>query len=157
MRKKRLLLVVLIIVNLLFIWGNSVLSQQQSHAISMSLKNFLTHLLPFDFSSVNFNSEHYLRKAAHVFEYLVLGVLLTLCFGKFRLKNCLMIIAAGVIVASLDETIQIFTERGPAVKDVMIDICGFMIGFIAVMALKRRHVRALSLQSDLSARYNGKR
>ncbi len=157
MHKKRILFVLLIALNLLFIWGNSALSQQHSHAISMAFKGFLERLLPFDLSSVNFNSEHYLRKAAHVFEYLVLGTLLTLCFGKFRVKNCLMIIIAGAMVASLDETIQIFTARGPAVKDVMIDFSGFMIGFLVIMAFKGRRSSAFVPPNDLKVKHNYKR
>ena len=61
------------------------------------------------------------------------------CSHRFslKLKNCLVIFFAAVPVAAIDETIQIFTERGPAVKDVMIDICGYALGFMIVMLIKR--------------------
>ena len=134
--KKQILPIVLIALNILFIWGNSMLSKEQSHNLSAFFRDILRGI--FDSSGgSDVISDHTVRKAAHVFEFLVLGVLLTLFYGKSKLRNCLMIIGGGVSVAAIDETIQIFSGRGPAVKDVLIDACGCLIGFLIVMLIKR--------------------
>lgn len=136
MRKKQLLLIILIIMNILFIWGNSMLSQEQSRNLSIFFRDILRNI--FDFTGGgDAISTHMVRKSAHVFEFLVLGILITLFCGKSGLKKCVMIIAAGVSVAIIDETIQIFTGRGPAVKDVLIDTVGYIIGFLIIMIIKR--------------------
>ena len=136
MRKKQLLLIILIIMNILFIWGNSMLSQEQSRHLSVFFRDILRSIFDFAGGS-DAISDHMVRKSAHMFEFLVLGILVTLLIGKARFKNCVMTIAAGVLVASVDETIQIFTGRGPAVKDVMIDTAGFLAGFLFIMLLKQ--------------------
>ena len=135
MRKRYIFPVIIILLNLMFIWGNSVFSQEHSHQISTMFRGILSKFFDLE-GGADALSDHYVRKAAHVFEYFVLGVLLTSFFGRLRLKNCLVIFFAAVPVAAIDETIQIFTGRGPAVKDVMIDICGYALGFLIVMLIK---------------------
>lgn len=136
MRKRYFLPVIIILLNLVFIWGNSVFSQEHSHQISTMFRGFLSKFFDLE-GGADALSDHFIRKAAHVFEYFVLGILLTSFFGRLKLKNCLAVFFAAVPVAAIDETIQIFTGRGPAVKDVMIDICGYAMGFMIVMLIKR--------------------
>lgn len=135
MRKKYFLPVIIILLNLVFIWGNSVFSQEHSHQISTSFREILSRLFNLA-GGADALSDHFVRKAAHVFEYFVLGVLLTSFFGRLRPLNCILVFAAVVPVAVIDETIQIFTGRGPAVRDVMFDICGYAAGFLIVMLIK---------------------
>ena len=145
MRKKHILPIILITANILFIWGNSMLSQEQSRSLSTFFHNILGRI--FDSAGGgDVVSHHMVRKLAHVFEYLVLSVQLTLFFGKPRLKNCAMIIAAGVLVAIIDETIQIFSGRGPAVKDVLIDTVGCLIGFLIIMLIKQLRKRKRAVE-----------
>lgn len=136
MRKKWIIFIVLIILNIMFIWGNSMLSQDSSHNLSSVFRNLLNHFLHDTVNVDDSLSENFVRKLAHVFEYLVLGLLVTLCFFKPKLRVWIAILAAGVLIASIDETIQIFTGRGSAVKDVMIDTCGYFSGFLLAALAK---------------------
>ncbi len=136
MRKKWIIFIVLIILNIMFIWGNSMLSQDSSHNLSSVFRDLLNRLLHDTINVDNSFSENFVRKLAHVFEYLVLGLLVALCFLKPKLRVWIAILAAGVLTASIDEIIQIFTGRGPAVKDVMIDTCGYFLGFLIASLAK---------------------
>ena len=144
MRKRRILLI-LIIANILFIWGNSMLSQEQSRNLSVFFRDILRNIFDFAGGS-DAISTHMVRKSAHLFEFLVLSILITLYSSKPGLKSCAKIIAAGVIVASIDETIQIFTLRGPAVKDVLIDISGYLIGFLIITVIKQARKRKRAIE-----------
>ena len=136
MRKKQLLLTILIIANILFIWGNSVLSQELSRNLSAFFRDILRNIFN-SVGSSNMITNHMVRKSAHVFEYSALSMLLMVFFDEVRLKSGLMSLAAGVSVAIIDETIQIFASRGSAVKDVLIDTGGCLTGFLIIMIIKR--------------------
>ena len=134
--RKQILPITLIVLNILFIWGNSVLSREQSHNLSAFFRDILSGI----FGSADSGDElsvHAVRKAAHVLEFLVLSSLLTLFYGKPKLRSFVMIIGLGILVAAVDETIQIFSGRGPAVKDVLIDTIGCLIGFLLVALIKQ--------------------
>ena len=150
MRKKYFWPVIIILINLVFIWGNSVFNQEHSHQISTMFRGFLSKFFDLE-GGADALSDYFIRKAAHVFEYFVLGVLLTSFFGRLKLRNCLVIFFAAVPVAAIDETIQIFTGRGAAVKDVMIDVCGYALGFMIVMLIKHYIGK-----KDKSLNYNNK-
>lgn len=79
---------------------------------------------------------HYLiRKAAHFTEFLILGVLtylLILNFQKLKFK-WLAALGYGTLIASLDETLQLFVEgRAGSAFDVCIDFCGAFTGIMLV-------------------------
>ncbi len=76
------------------------------------------------------------RKLAHITEYFVLGsevyVYLRLSGDQIISKTNwgLMVgrvLLCGLIVAFLDETIQIFSGRGPQIVDIWIDLFGVVI------------------------------
>ena len=117
-----------------------MLSQEQSSNLSMFFRDILRTIFDYTGGS-DAISNHMVRKMAHVFEFLVLGVQITLFLKRTGLKKCLMIIAVGMSVAIIDETIQIFTGRGPAVKDVLIDTGGYLIGFLIVVLINCRRNR----------------
>lgn len=114
-------LTLLIILMLAFIWGNSMLPKQESSDLSSDVVSFIQKLLPEGMSPDTAN--HIVRKAAHFGEFFILGFFMCMRFlkepdGPFTpLFFC---ISAAII----DETIQIFTGRGPSVFDVMIDSAG---------------------------------
>ncbi len=131
---------VLVFLNLLLIWGNSLLSREDSSSKSSFLTSILMHFLPkdADFGTV----EHIIRKCAHFTEFALLGAL-TLCltyavcaFELRRTWSCTAIPLLGCLfAASTDEMIQIFTARGNSVADVALDFSGSLTAFVIVYAV----------------------
>ena len=89
-------------------------------------------------------SDHFVRKAfGHFLEYSVLGAELGALIRLGNWNPAFLLPLLGVVVACVDETIQIFTpNRGPAVGDVLLDCCGVFIG-AAVSLLIRIVLREL--------------
>ncbi len=136
---------------LAFIWGNSILSPEQSSAMSDAVKALLARVFPFlEGEDTAVSGSFLVRKAAHLTEYMVLGF----CIGTLTLKSgwryapfvgC----ACCLIAADIDETIQIFSGRGSAVRDVWIDFAGALVGvLLAWLLLRRRQNRNASHGKD---------
>ena len=87
-----------------------------------------------------------LRKCAHFTEYLVLGVLVMLSLQQTKVRrNMLIGIAICTLVASIDETIQLFVNgRSGQISDVLLDSVGAMVGLLFIKFLysvqSRRHI-----------------
>ena len=83
-------------------------------------------------------STHFVRKAAHFSEYLVLGTLASLLLlvtgGGWRLAGAF---AYAVLVAVCDEFIvqRLSEGRAPMATDVLIDSAGAFVGLLAVVAI----------------------
>lgn len=126
--KRIRLCAVLLICTLIFIWGNSLLPGEISGAFSDWVKSILVQA----FSSVSDASSGSgsLRKVAHFTEFTALGICLAWLHGMLG-KGKLRPFLWGVLAASVDETIQRFVpDRGPSVKDVLIDSAGVLTGII---------------------------
>ena len=121
---------VLLICNLIFIWGNSLLPAEQSLALS----NWVRSLLP-DMTAEGISiggGSGLLRKIAHFVEFCSLGVCLGWLLGMLK-KKAVYAVLLGVAVACIDEIIQMFVpERGPGLRDVLLDSCGVLTGVILV-------------------------
>ena len=118
---------VLLVANLCFIWGNSLLPGKISGALSDALKNILAHLLPGEVPGVT-TGGGLLRKIAHFTEFAALGAAFVWRFGMLE-KRKIMALVFGFGVACVDETIQIFVPgRGRSVFDVLIDTAGVAVG-----------------------------
>ena len=118
----------LLALNLIFIWGNSLLPADMSKAIS----DWVAELLPDrEEMSVSPNQEaKILRKAAHFTEFTALGFLLSWMAILLKKRQHYALLS-GVMAACIDETIQIFVpERGPGLTDVLIDAGGVAAGMI---------------------------
>ncbi|NCT55738.1 VanZ family protein [bacterium] len=78
-----------------------------------------------------------IRKIAHLTEYAVLFILVNKSIEKENFKHKFIIsLIIVVLYASSDEFHQGFVEgRGPAVKDVFIDILGGLIGAVYLKTL----------------------
>ena len=139
---------ILIILTVLAIWMQSILPGDASSAESSKVLELLLPLwngsglgglLPLD--------EHLVRKVfGHFLEYFVLGMEVSFWAqsrvkqGAFngprlplfsRLTFFPTLAAFGLIVAGIDETIQIFSQdRGPSLSDVGLDFCGFLSGML---------------------------
>ena len=112
---------------LCIVWGNPMLSTE----VSGSISHFIAAMLGGGSGSASDEGHFLLRKAAHFTEYAVLGVITALLFDSFKIDNAKQYLSAAVIGVSvplIDETIQIFSDRGPALADVWIDISGFALG-----------------------------
>lgn len=121
------LCIALIMVNVLFIWGNSCLPGSVSGAISRWVRDVLSFILPG--RPANPDSGHgLLRKLAHFTEFACLGALFTWLYGMLS-KSLFLALPCGFLVACADETIQRFVpDRGPAFRDVLIDTAGVLAG-----------------------------
>ena len=114
--------------NLCFIWGNSLLPGEVSGAFSDWVKSILELLLPGD--GVNAPGGGLLRKLAHFTEFASLGVCLFWLFSMLG-KHRSLALLCGTLAACMDETIQIFVpDRGPGLRDVLIDTCGVVTGMM---------------------------
>ena len=126
--RNRILCSVLLGVNLLVIWGNSLLPGSVSGEISGGLAALLTRILDV----FGGNGELLLRKAAHFSEFACLGLLLGWLFGLLKQKGIhrfTLPLLVGILCAMTDEPIQVFVpQRGPSVIDVWIDTAGIAAG-----------------------------
>lgn len=119
----------LLVCNLAFIWGNSLLPGEVSGAFSDWVKSILEGLFPIGEDSSD-GEGILLRKLAHFTEFATLGALLGWHFGM-RGKKQRFAAACGVTAACIDETIQMFVpDRGPGIRDVLIDSSGVLTGML---------------------------
>jgi len=132
---------VLLILNLAFIWGNSLLPGELSGAFSDWVKEILAAL--FGGEDLGGGSG-LLRKLAHFSEFALLGALLSWLFAMLQ-KRRYWALGCGILAACVDETIQRFVpDRGPSIFDVGIDTCGVLTGMLLLcighsMIIKRKH------------------
>ena len=126
--KRLRLCTTLLVCNLAFIWGNSLLPGEISGAFSDWVKGILAYLLPM--GPDDGTGGGLLRKLAHFTEFACLGACLGWLHGMLQ-KGKLRPFLWGVLAASVDETIQRFVpDRGPSIKDVCIDSAGVLTGII---------------------------
>ena len=132
-RERIWLCTALIVLCLCFIWGNSLLPRTESQELSRgllaeicaALENVGVHLDP--------QNDHWLRKLAHFGEFGMLGAELglLLCLNRRQsvqgFVNCAF---AGLAVAVTDEALQLISNRGSQVQDVLLDFAGFLTGLL---------------------------
>lgn len=125
-----------------FIFSNSLeardASNQKSNAIVDEVKPIVDPQDTIPRSTFN----HYVRKSAHFLEFAALGFCLmglTDAIGRKRhIRRISTAILAALLVASTDETLQFFAvERGPGVKDVLIDCSGASCGLLLMLLCLR--------------------
>ena len=136
--KKRIrLCVLLLVLNVAFIWGNSLLPGEVSGAISHFVKNILAAVFPNMGPDEGGEGHHLVRKLAHFTEFACLGALVSCLVrmvytGKWE---CVALpLLSGILVAAVDETIQFFVpDRGPSIIDVGIDALGVSLGIVLII------------------------
>lgn len=118
----------------LFIFSNSLQTGAKSASASDSIVHKLIEKLSLDIDVDLLTM--LIRKAAHISEYLLLGLLISLCFyySKKGFKhNIFTVLFIGLSAGVLDEFIQTFVVgRTGLVSDVLIDFFGILLGFFAV-------------------------
>ena len=125
---RKALCAVLLMCNLLFIWGNSLMDAE----LSGSFSQWLRDLLGMAAGELPGQSDGVLRKLAHFAEFCSLGFLLSwlLAMRKERKQAFVLPAAAlGCLVACVDEMLQHFSPgRAPRFTDVAIDTAGVLVG-----------------------------
>ena len=143
-KDKKKLAAFLIVLNLAFIWGNSLMNGTDSGNMSGGIMDWINSFLGLGPEGAEI-LHLLIRKAAHFTEFACLGALLTwycrLNGEKFPIAlPALLGMAAGLV----DETIQLFTpDRGPSLTDVWIDTSGAVAGIMLLLLgqylIKKKH------------------
>ena len=82
------------------------------------------------------------RKAAHVFEFFVLALLVWALLRLLERKALLLTAVCGLAVAVADEGLQLLSGRGSRVSDVLIDFAGVLLALaILRLATQKKRVR----------------
>ena len=130
-------LTVLIILTLALIWGHSLLGREASSEESGFVMELLEPVLEMVVGEGNV-TEFLVRKLAHFTEFFVLGLELMTFFAYRKPlfpQAFLLALTHGFFAAFLDETIQIFSGRGPMIQDVWLDVCGFAVGSLLMLGI----------------------
>ena len=136
MDKKRIFITVVIALWIMLIWGHSMqpatVSEQESGRVLYYLGKIFPALLTSEGGMV------IVRKAAHITEFLILGILLTVAFsdkiyGRFNRFTTPAL--TGLFIAFIDETIQLFVVgRSGEVRDLWFDFGGVVLGTLIALA-----------------------
>ena len=140
-----IVLCVLLVLVLAFIWGNSMIGQDSSAAESSVIYDKVVEptvkpvVEPIEQKyNIVLLDRALFRKYAHWTEFCVLGVivgLLLFATKKYKFVHVFAVFAFGLAVAVMDETIQIFSARGPSIKDVWIDFWGYATASVVFLII----------------------
>ena len=144
-RKNFVLICAIAWVILIFTLSSQIAAESNnlSSTVTRVVHKFLSLFIPnSDISSSVTN--HFVRKAAHFFAYLILGVLvaslLRLCGVKSN-KSVIVALLICIALAAGDEIHQTFVPgRGGRVTDVILDSCGALVG-IGLTQLITRYLK----------------
>ena len=136
-----------------FIWGNSLIPGEGSGNLSLAVLTTLESM----FDAINLPHEwlthHFVRKAAHFTEYLVLALVGMQAFHPHRMdaptraeriRRVALTAVLLIVVPVLDETIQLFIDdRAGQVRDVLLDcsgeVCGCALTLVIAKLTRRLH------------------
>ncbi len=135
-KSMQILLIFLIISTLAHAFYQSSLPPKKSEAQSNKVGEIIEQIIPPDTKPGEYIQKN-LRKLAHFTEFFALGLWCTLYVVFFyrRAGGFLLTVPFGILSALLDETVQIFSKRGPSVTDIWIDTAGFAAAFLIVAAV----------------------
>ena len=127
-KRKKYLCTGLILLNLAFIWGNSLINADLSGSLSQWVRDMLGTVA----GEMPGQSDGVLRKLAHFLEFCSLGFLLSwqLAMRKEKIRALVLPSAVlGCLAACVDEMLQHFSPgRAPRLTDVGIDTAGVLVG-----------------------------
>lgn len=138
------LIKILIALTLAFIWVNSLMPRAESQAVSQGLLERIVGLFQAVGINISPESDHFLRKLAHFVEFGVLGAEFGLLLhlrdkqGAQGYVNCAF---AGLSAAVMDESLQLISNRGSQVQDVLLDFCGYMVGLWLCSLIYERFIQ----------------
>ena len=139
----------LLLCNLVFIWGNSLLDGQISGGISEFVRSILCRLFP---AAQSHGSGHVLRKMAHFAEFACLGALLRRLFYLLRfphIPGVALPLLCGALAACVDEWIQLFVPgRCSSPLDVALDTSGVLAGIGCMVLGQAIHNKQNKFQEE---------
>ena len=92
------------------------------------------------------NSSFYVRKIAHITEYLILGLLMFNALKQFNVLNIYYAIILCVLYSCTDEFHQLFINgRSGSFRDVLIDTIGILLGtyLYKILVIKKKKVNKI--------------
>ena len=92
------------------------------------------------------NSSFYVRKIAHITEYLILGLLMFYALKQFNILNIYYAIILCVLYSCTDEFHQLFINgRSGSFRDVLIDTIGILLGtyLYKILVIKKKKVNKI--------------
>ncbi len=131
-------LVILIMITLAFMWGNSLIPGGTSSKMSEWLRDLINKIFSFTKSSKEAGSGYLIRKIMHFTEFMILGIEITCLKYAKKGMNRSMVLLCGLLAAMIDETIQLFVPgRCGCITDVWLDMAGFFTGFVFLMVIHK--------------------
>lgn len=132
----KILLILLIIFTVASIFMQSTKSKEESKSDSDKVGEIIEEIIPPETPAGDYVQTN-LRKIAHFIEFFLLGIEVSLFVSLFHFSKIFVpsSLVFGLLVAAIDETIQIFSKRGPSVRDVMIDFSGFLVSALIIYTL----------------------
>lgn len=128
-------LVVVIVLTLAFIWSNSLTVGVKSNSKSMEVTEKVQSVIDPNKSIPPVKFNVFVRKSAHIFEFMLLGLelmLLKVISKRPQIFTVLFIILASAVA---DEFIQSFSDRTDLVSDVLIDFSGALIAILIIQLI----------------------
>ena len=141
----RIVLILLILSTVAYAFYQSSLPPAKSTEKSDNAAEILEQIIPPETKPGEYVQKN-IRKIAHFTEFFILGLWTSLYVVAFLRKwgAFVALLPFGMIIALLDETIQIFSKRGPLVTDVWVDVFGYtcaafavVISFLFVLLVRR--------------------
>lgn len=132
-----LILLVLIVATFVFIWTNSMDGPEASNIKSRWVMQLITPFLEIFVGKGNVTA-FLVRKLAHFTEFGLLGAELTLMLILRKRKSVQWLVNIAslfFVTAAIDETIQIFADRGSTLLDVWLDVAGAVCGIVSVLVI----------------------
>lgn len=148
----RCICIVFILITAAFIFYNSAQTVEESKEASASIAETISPITKDEYETpADWRSfVAHVRKAAHAAEFFVVGAeLFVLLFVLYRNRGVQAfwnVLSVSLAIAVADESIQIWSGRGPKVQDVLLDFCGAaaaaVVGLIcyALVSILHRHI-----------------
>ncbi len=133
------LFAILSLLTTMFIWGNSLKSIPESSAQSSAVADKVQSVVDPQYKVEPSIFHNLIRKLAHVIEFFALGLFVcgfTICLGcELDKRFVSMPLLIVLLIAVGDEWLQVYTERGSLVTDVIIDFAGALAGLLMAAML----------------------
>lgn len=132
---KRWILYIVLCLIVFFIWDNSLQNGGTSDGFSLIFAKWIAPIAnKLGFYGNIWALNRIIRKLAHLTEFTILGGVLYVVLRRYiEYGTVVKTIVVGIVIASLDEFIQLFSlGRSFQLSDVLIDTVGIIIGISVV-------------------------
>ena len=132
---KRWILYIVLCLIVFFIWDNSLQNGGTSDGFSLIFAEWIAPIAnKLGFHGNIWALNRIVRKLAHLTEFTILGGVLYAILRRYiEYGTVVKTIGVGIVIASLDEFIQLFSlGRSSQLSDVLIDTVGIIIGISVV-------------------------